>query len=76
MERNHSAGINAVFHFALGIPAPDGNTFVFGVHTEHRNGTDAQALPGRLQHVAFASDEPEKLLSFYTNTGIFARRPR
>jgi catechol 2,3-dioxygenase len=53
---------------AFSIRDPDGNTFVFGVHTEHNNGTDTQALPGRLQHVAFASDEPEKLLSFYTGT--------
>jgi catechol 2,3-dioxygenase len=53
---------------AFSISDPDGNTFVFGVFPPNDNSSVNEGLPGRLQHVAFASDEPEKLLSFYTDT--------
>jgi catechol 2,3-dioxygenase len=53
---------------AFSINDPDGNTFVFGVVPENSNSYARKGLPGRLQHVAFASNEPEKLLEFYTQT--------
>jgi catechol 2,3-dioxygenase-like lactoylglutathione lyase family enzyme len=53
---------------AFSICDPDGNRFVFGVFPQNNNFPANEGLPGRLQHVAFASDEPEKLLAFYTDT--------
>ena len=53
---------------AFSIRDPDGNTFVFGVIPQSDNISSKEGLPGRLQHLAFASDEPEALLSFYTDT--------
>lgn len=53
---------------AFAVKDPDGNTFVFGVARQPDNSSANEGLPGRLQHLAFASDEPEKLLDFYTGT--------
>lgn len=52
---------------AFSVRDPDGNTFVFGVFPQHDLPVN-ESLPGRLQHVAFASDEAEKLVEFYTGT--------
>jgi catechol 2,3-dioxygenase len=53
---------------AFSVRDPDGNRFVFGVFPQNDNLSSKEGLPGRLQHLAFASDEPEALLSFYTDT--------
>ena len=52
---------------AFSMTDPDGNTLVFGHGARGRRPPGAgPALDGRLQHVVFASDDPERLLAFYT----------
>lgn len=52
---------------AFSVTDPDGNTLVFGHAARGRRPEGAgPALDGRLQHVVFASDDPERLLAFYT----------
>jgi len=64
---NLQASASPVFDSsAFSVRDPDGNSFVFGVAPRDNYAPPAHSLPGRLQHVAFASDEPEKLLDFYT----------
>lgn len=66
---NPEASFSPVFDdSAFSVRDPDGNTFIFGVVPQDSYSPPANSLPGRLQHVAFASDEPERLLSFYTDT--------
>ena len=50
------------------VADPDGNMILFGVadaSVEASERTDAPALPARLQHFAFRSPEPARLVPFY-----------
>ena len=51
---------------AISITDHDGNVFVFGVPLEGRAGCDQ--LPGRLQHIVFATTQLADQVSFFTNT--------
>ena len=56
---------------AFAAADPDGNLFVFGYESAADGSRTppppaGQTLRGRLQHVALASDHPERLLTFYT----------
>ncbi len=52
----------------FGVADPDGNKIVFGVaeaSSEASARSDAPELPARLQHLAFRSQDPARLVPFY-----------
>jgi catechol 2,3-dioxygenase len=58
---------------AFSVADPDGNTVIFGHEPSVRSATGAgEARRARLQHLAVASDHPERLLRFYTEVLGFA----
>lgn len=53
---------------AFSLTDPDGNTMIFGHEASVRSAPETRkGLRARLQHVALASDNPERLLRFYTD---------
>lgn len=52
---------------AFSLTDPEGNTLVFGHEAAARNAPGAEpGLRARLQHLVVGSDDPERLLRFYT----------
>ena len=51
---------------AISIKDHDGNVFAFGVPSQDSTGSDA--LPGRLQHIVFATTQLAEQVSFFTDT--------
>ena len=58
------------------VRAPDGVTLIFGAPTELHPKTEAEGLPGRLQHAVFRTPAPEPLLSFLIDEAGFVLSDR
>lgn len=64
---------------AIAFEDPDGNQFVFGVAQKAEmdlQGDGVAGRPARLQHVVFASQDVDRLLSFFTDTVGFVLSDR